>query len=171
MDLWSRKRPLKASHHLSPAITEVIKALLSESFTVGMGLDVICCVLNFAFILACRMCLQWKWVRFVSICKRRTELKEKQLWQWCVYLNMFIPAAGALSQSQVHPLLGSLPLPGRPLQRQTHAQLERFLPLRVNSSSPLSLFPNFNAVWCHIHFPRQDFVCGLNTQSPNHTYS
>ncbi|XP_019120262.2 zinc finger protein 385C-like isoform X3 [Larimichthys crocea] len=53
---------------------------------------------------------------------------------------------GALSQSQVHPLLGSLPLPGRPLQRQTHAQLERFLPLRVNSSSPLSLFPNFNAM-------------------------
>ncbi|TMS22283.1 Ras-related protein Rab-5C, partial [Larimichthys crocea] len=55
-------------------------------------------------------------------------------------------STGALSQSQVHPLLGSLPLPGRPLQRQTHAQLERFLPLRVNSSSPLSLFPNFNAM-------------------------
>ncbi|XP_039991772.1 zinc finger protein 385C-like isoform X2 [Xiphias gladius] len=51
---------------------------------------------------------------------------------------------GALSQSQVHPLLGSLPLPGRPLQPQTHAQLEHFLPLRVNGSSPLSLFPNFN---------------------------
>ncbi|KAG8008681.1 hypothetical protein GBF38_010268, partial [Nibea albiflora] len=55
-------------------------------------------------------------------------------------------AAGALSQSQVHPLLGSLPLPGRPLQPQTHAQLEHFLPLRVNSSSPLSLFPNFNTM-------------------------
>ncbi|CAJ1080372.1 zinc finger protein 385C-like isoform X3 [Xyrichtys novacula] len=53
---------------------------------------------------------------------------------------------GALSQSQVHPLLGSLPLPGRPLQPQTHAQLEHFLPLRVNSSSPLSLFPNFNTM-------------------------
>uniref|UniRef100_A0A665TIQ6 C2H2-type domain-containing protein n=1 Tax=Echeneis naucrates TaxID=173247 RepID=A0A665TIQ6_ECHNA len=32
------------------------------------------------------------------------------------------------------------------LQPQTHAQLEHFLPLRVNTSSPLSLFPNFNAM-------------------------
>uniref|UniRef100_A0A3Q0RHT8 Zinc finger protein 385C n=1 Tax=Amphilophus citrinellus TaxID=61819 RepID=A0A3Q0RHT8_AMPCI len=54
--------------------------------------------------------------------------------------------SGALSQNQVHPLLGSLPVPGRPLQPQTHAQLEHFLPLRVNSSSPLSLFPNFNTM-------------------------
>uniref|UniRef100_A0A3B5LEU8 C2H2-type domain-containing protein n=1 Tax=Xiphophorus couchianus TaxID=32473 RepID=A0A3B5LEU8_9TELE len=46
----------------------------------------------------------------------------------------------------VHPLLGSLPLPGRPLQPQTHARLEHFLPLRVNGSSPLSLFPNFNTM-------------------------
>ncbi|XP_014891801.1 zinc finger protein 385C-like isoform X1 [Poecilia latipinna] len=53
-------------------------------------------------------------------------------------------SAGALSQNQVHPLLGSLPLPGRPLQPQT--QLEHFLPLRVNGSSPLSLFPNFNTM-------------------------
>ncbi|MEQ2254655.1 hypothetical protein ILYODFUR_005910, partial [Ilyodon furcidens] len=51
-----------------------------------------------------------------------------------------------LSQNQVHPLLGSLPLPGRPLQPQTHAHLEHFLPLRVNGSSPLSLFPNFNSM-------------------------
>ncbi|TWW81882.1 Zinc finger protein 385B [Takifugu flavidus] len=50
----------------------------------------------------------------------------------------------ALSQSQVHPLLGSLSLPGRPLQPHPHSQLEHFLPLRVNSPSPLSLFPNFN---------------------------
>ncbi|XP_019938770.2 zinc finger protein 385C-like isoform X2 [Paralichthys olivaceus] len=55
-------------------------------------------------------------------------------------------STGALSQSQVHPLLGSLPLPGRPLQSQSHAQLEHFLPLRVNGSSPLSLFPNFNTM-------------------------
>ncbi|XP_071319223.1 zinc finger protein 385B-like isoform X3 [Trachinotus anak] len=55
-------------------------------------------------------------------------------------------STGALSQSQVHPLLGSLPLPGRPLQLQTHAQLEHFLPLRVNGSSPLNLFPNFNTM-------------------------
>ncbi|KAM7381582.1 hypothetical protein PAMA_012426 [Pampus argenteus] len=53
---------------------------------------------------------------------------------------------GALSQSQVHPLLSSLPLPGRPLQPQTHAHLEHFLPLRIKSSSPLSLFPNFNTM-------------------------
>ncbi|KAM9838132.1 zinc finger protein 385C-like [Aulostomus maculatus] len=51
---------------------------------------------------------------------------------------------GALSQNQVHPLLGSLPLSGRPLQPQSRAQLEHFLPLRINSSSPLSLFPNFS---------------------------
>ncbi|XP_034563011.1 zinc finger protein 385B-like [Notolabrus celidotus] len=56
------------------------------------------------------------------------------------------PFSCALSQSQVHPLLGSLSLPGRPLQPQTHAHLEHFLPLRVNSSSPLSLFPNFNTM-------------------------
>ncbi|AWP17755.1 putative zinc finger protein 385C-like [Scophthalmus maximus] len=55
-------------------------------------------------------------------------------------------STGALSQSQVHPLLGSLPLPRRALQPQTHAQLEHFLPLRVNGSSPLSLFPNFNTM-------------------------
>ncbi|XP_035514302.1 zinc finger protein 385B-like isoform X1 [Morone saxatilis] len=55
-------------------------------------------------------------------------------------------STGALSQSQVHPLLGSLPLPGRPLQPHAHAQLEHFLPLRVNSSSPLSIFPNFNTM-------------------------
>ncbi|XP_013863076.1 zinc finger protein 385D isoform X2 [Austrofundulus limnaeus] len=52
----------------------------------------------------------------------------------------------ALTQNQVHPLLGSLPLPGRPLRSPAHPQLERFLPLRVNGSSPLSLFPNFNAM-------------------------
>ncbi|XP_034413818.1 zinc finger protein 385C-like isoform X1 [Cyclopterus lumpus] len=55
---------------------------------------------------------------------------------------------GALSQSQVHPLLGSLPLPlpCRPFQPQTHPHLEHFLPLRINSSTPLSLFPNFSTM-------------------------
>ncbi|XP_068161079.1 zinc finger protein 385C-like isoform X2 [Antennarius striatus] len=53
-------------------------------------------------------------------------------------------SSGALSQSPVHPLLGSLTLPGRPLQPQ--AQLEHLLPLRVNGSSPLSLFPSFSAM-------------------------
>uniref|UniRef100_A0A8C5E686 Zinc finger protein 385D-like n=1 Tax=Gouania willdenowi TaxID=441366 RepID=A0A8C5E686_GOUWI len=51
-----------------------------------------------------------------------------------------------LSQRQVHPLLGSLPVPGRHILQQTHAQLEHFLPLRVNGSSPLSLFPNFSTM-------------------------
>ncbi|XP_028989662.1 zinc finger protein 385B-like isoform X2 [Betta splendens] len=55
-------------------------------------------------------------------------------------------SAGALSQSQVHPLLGSLPLPARAFQPQAHTQLEHFLPLRLNGSSPLSLFPNFNTM-------------------------
>ncbi|XP_075949074.1 zinc finger protein 385B-like [Anarhichas minor] len=55
-------------------------------------------------------------------------------------------SAGTLSQSQVHPLLASLPLPGRHFQPQTHAQLEHFLPLRINRSSPLSLFPNFSTM-------------------------
>ncbi|CAB1434528.1 unnamed protein product [Pleuronectes platessa] len=59
---------------------------------------------------------------------------------------MTASSKGALSQGQVHPLLGSLPLPGRPLQAQGHAPLEHFLPLRVNGSSPLSLFPNFNTM-------------------------
>uniref|UniRef100_A0A8C8DRY3 C2H2-type domain-containing protein n=1 Tax=Oryzias sinensis TaxID=183150 RepID=A0A8C8DRY3_9TELE len=51
---------------------------------------------------------------------------------------------GALAQKQLHPLLSALPLPGRALQPQS--QLEHFLPLRVNGSSPLSLFPNFNTM-------------------------
>uniref|UniRef100_A0A667YJS0 Zinc finger protein 385C n=1 Tax=Myripristis murdjan TaxID=586833 RepID=A0A667YJS0_9TELE len=55
---------------------------------------------------------------------------------------------GTLSQGKPHTLLASLPLPGRPIQPQTHAPLElkHFLPLRVNGSSPLSLFPNFNTM-------------------------
>uniref|UniRef100_A0A8C2WWK8 Zinc finger protein 385C n=1 Tax=Cyclopterus lumpus TaxID=8103 RepID=A0A8C2WWK8_CYCLU len=62
--------------------------------------------------------------------------------------DVIIPAVGALSQSQVHPLLGSLPLPlpCRPFQPQTHPHLEHFLPLRINSSTPLSLFPNFSTM-------------------------
>ena len=46
--------------------------------------------------------------------------------------------------SQANPLLASLSLPGRPLQPQL--DLKHFLPLRVNGSTPLSLFPNFNTV-------------------------
>ncbi|XP_062331040.1 zinc finger protein 385C-like isoform X2 [Osmerus eperlanus] len=46
--------------------------------------------------------------------------------------------------SQANPLLASLSLPGRPLQPQL--DLKHFLPLRVNGSTPLSLFPNFNTM-------------------------
>ncbi|XP_077407884.1 zinc finger protein 385C-like isoform X2 [Vanacampus margaritifer] len=52
---------------------------------------------------------------------------------------------GALSHNQVHPLLGSLRLPGR-ASLQPHNHLEHFLPLRISTSSPLSLFPNFNTM-------------------------
>ncbi|XP_061911580.1 zinc finger protein 385D-like isoform X1 [Entelurus aequoreus] len=53
--------------------------------------------------------------------------------------------SGALSQNPVHPLLGSLSLLGRAsLQPRNH--LERFLPLRIRSSSPFSLFPHFNTM-------------------------
>ncbi|XP_017559985.1 zinc finger protein 385C-like isoform X2 [Pygocentrus nattereri] len=48
------------------------------------------------------------------------------------------------SPVQGSPLLTSLPLPGRPLQPQL--DLKHILPLRVNGSSPLSLFPNFNTM-------------------------
>ncbi|XP_029567976.1 zinc finger protein 385C isoform X2 [Salmo trutta] len=44
--------------------------------------------------------------------------------------------------SQANPLLASLSLPGRPLQAQL--DIKHFLPLHVNASSPLNLFPNFN---------------------------
>uniref|UniRef100_A0A8C2WND7 Zinc finger protein 385C n=1 Tax=Cyclopterus lumpus TaxID=8103 RepID=A0A8C2WND7_CYCLU len=75
--------------------------------------------------------------------QRRSQQKENSR-----HNDVIIPAVGALSQSQVHPLLGSLPLPlpCRPFQPQTHPHLEHFLPLRINSSTPLSLFPNFSTM-------------------------
>ncbi|XP_041939840.1 zinc finger protein 385C isoform X5 [Alosa sapidissima] len=48
------------------------------------------------------------------------------------------------SPAQGSPLLASLSLPGRPLQPQL--DLKHFLPLRVNGTTPLSLFPNFNTM-------------------------
>ncbi|XP_057681995.1 zinc finger protein 385D-like isoform X1 [Corythoichthys intestinalis] len=58
-----------------------------------------------------------------------------------------VGGTGAMSQNQVHPLLGSLPVPlsGR-ASLQPHNHLEHFLPLRISASSPLSLFPNFNTM-------------------------
>uniref|UniRef100_A0A3Q0RT78 Zinc finger protein 385C n=1 Tax=Amphilophus citrinellus TaxID=61819 RepID=A0A3Q0RT78_AMPCI len=46
--------------------------------------------------------------------------------------------------AQGSPLLASLPVPGRPLQPQL--DLKHLLPFRLNGSSPLSLFPNFNTM-------------------------
>uniref|UniRef100_UPI0037E838C7 zinc finger protein 385C n=1 Tax=Semicossyphus pulcher TaxID=241346 RepID=UPI0037E838C7 len=48
------------------------------------------------------------------------------------------------TSAQGSPLLASLPVPGRPLQPQLN--LKHLLPFRLNGSSPLSLFPNFNTM-------------------------
>lgn len=48
------------------------------------------------------------------------------------------------TSAQGSPLLASLPLPGRPLQPQL--DLKHLMPFKLNGSSPLSLFPNFNTV-------------------------
>ncbi|XP_053194397.1 zinc finger protein 385C [Scomber japonicus] len=48
------------------------------------------------------------------------------------------------TSTQGSPLLASLPVPGRPLQPQL--DLKHLLPFRLNGSSPLSLFPNFNTM-------------------------
>ncbi|KAM7371607.1 hypothetical protein PAMP_008826 [Pampus punctatissimus] len=48
------------------------------------------------------------------------------------------------TSAQGSPLLASLPVPGRPLQPQI--DLKHLLPFRLNGSSPLSLFPNFNTM-------------------------
>ncbi|XP_048870792.1 zinc finger protein 385C-like isoform X1 [Brienomyrus brachyistius] len=46
--------------------------------------------------------------------------------------------------TQSSTLLASLPVPGRPVQPQLN--LKHLLPFRLDGSSPLSLFPNFNAM-------------------------
>nr|XP_057904116.1 zinc finger protein 385C isoform X2 [Doryrhamphus excisus] len=48
------------------------------------------------------------------------------------------------TSGQGGPLLASLPVGGRPLQPQL--DLKHLLPFRLNGSSPLSLFPNFNTM-------------------------
>uniref|UniRef100_A0A3Q2T7Y9 Zinc finger protein 385C n=1 Tax=Fundulus heteroclitus TaxID=8078 RepID=A0A3Q2T7Y9_FUNHE len=48
------------------------------------------------------------------------------------------------TSAQGNPLIASLPVPGRPLQPQL--DLKHLLPFRLNGSSPLSLFPNFNTM-------------------------
>ncbi|KAM9391568.1 zinc finger protein 385C [Pholidichthys leucotaenia] len=53
-------------------------------------------------------------------------------------------AIGTGTSAQGSPLLASLTVPGRPLQPQLN--LKHLLPFRLNGSSPLSLFPNFNTM-------------------------
>ncbi|KAM4531830.1 zinc finger protein 385C isoform 3-T3 [Odontesthes bonariensis] len=48
------------------------------------------------------------------------------------------------TSAQGSPLLASLPVPGRPLQPQL--DLKHLMPFRLNGSSPLNLFPNFNTM-------------------------
>ncbi|XP_029293464.1 zinc finger protein 385C isoform X2 [Cottoperca gobio] len=48
------------------------------------------------------------------------------------------------TSAQGNPLLASLPMPGRHLQPQLN--LKHLLPFRLNGSSPLNLFPNFNTM-------------------------
>uniref|UniRef100_A0AAV2KJU5 C2H2-type domain-containing protein n=1 Tax=Knipowitschia caucasica TaxID=637954 RepID=A0AAV2KJU5_KNICA len=48
------------------------------------------------------------------------------------------------TSAQGSPLLASLPVPGRALQPQL--DIKHLLPFRLNGSSPLSLFPNFNTM-------------------------
>ncbi|KAJ8414361.1 hypothetical protein AAFF_G00052310 [Aldrovandia affinis] len=54
------------------------------------------------------------------------------------------PSSSTGTPGQSSQLLASLPIPGRPLQPQL--DLKHFLPFRLNGSSPLSLFPNFNTM-------------------------
>uniref|UniRef100_A0A673BFZ5 Zinc finger protein 385C n=1 Tax=Sphaeramia orbicularis TaxID=375764 RepID=A0A673BFZ5_9TELE len=51
---------------------------------------------------------------------------------------------GKMQSNTGSPLLASLPVPGRPLQPQL--DIKHLLPFRLNGSSPLSLFPNFNTM-------------------------
>lgn len=56
----------------------------------------------------------------------------------------FAPSCRAGTSAQGSPLLASLPVATRPLQPQL--DVKHLLPFRLNGSSPLSLFPNFNTV-------------------------
>uniref|UniRef100_A0A663DSY6 C2H2-type domain-containing protein n=1 Tax=Aquila chrysaetos chrysaetos TaxID=223781 RepID=A0A663DSY6_AQUCH len=55
-----------------------------------------------------------------------------------------MPAAQGRSPSISSPLLASLPIPGRPLHPPL--DIKHFLTFRLNGTSPLNLFPNFNTM-------------------------
>uniref|UniRef100_A0A8C4TPZ4 Zinc finger protein 385C n=1 Tax=Erpetoichthys calabaricus TaxID=27687 RepID=A0A8C4TPZ4_ERPCA len=59
-------------------------------------------------------------------------------------LNKGKPTSSPGTPSQSGPLLATLPIAGRPLQPQL--DLKHFMPFRLNGSSPMSLFPNFNTM-------------------------
>ncbi|AWP19235.1 putative zinc finger protein 385C-like [Scophthalmus maximus] len=59
-------------------------------------------------------------------------------------VNRVVDDALPGTSAQGSSLLASLPVPGRPLQPQL--DLKHLLPFRLNGSSPLSLFPNFNTM-------------------------
>ncbi|XP_039595786.1 zinc finger protein 385C isoform X2 [Polypterus senegalus] len=65
-------------------------------------------------------------------------------------LNKGKPTSSPGTPSQSSPLLATLPVAGRPLQPQL--DLKHFLPFRLNGSSPMSLFPNFNTNQAEAHY-------------------
>uniref|UniRef100_A0A8C0AWY8 Zinc finger protein 385C n=1 Tax=Buteo japonicus TaxID=224669 RepID=A0A8C0AWY8_9AVES len=65
---------------------------------------------------------------------------------------------GVLAGAAHSPLLASLPIPGRPLHPPL--DIKHFLTFRLNGTSPLNLFPNFNTV-TPSPLARRPFVSGF----------
>ncbi|XP_030321587.1 zinc finger protein 385C [Calypte anna] len=61
---------------------------------------------------------------------------------WCLVRDKGLKASGPSGHSS--PLLASLPIPGRPLPPPL--DIKHFLTFRLNGTSPLNLFPNFNTM-------------------------
>lgn len=59
-------------------------------------------------------------------------------------LTLLFPSACPGPSGHSSPLLASLPIPGRPLHPPL--DIKHFLTFRLNGTSPLNLFPNFNTV-------------------------
>ncbi|NXF34447.1 Z385C protein, partial [Nyctibius bracteatus] len=59
-------------------------------------------------------------------------------------LMLLFPSACAGPSGHSSPLLASLPIPGRPLHPPL--DIKHFLTFRLNGTSPLNLFPNFNTM-------------------------
>lgn len=91
------------------------------------------------------------WVQYLTFLEAISAVPVLQpQWDRNVSLLLtFISLCCPGTSAQGSPLLASLPVPGRPLQPQL--DLKHLLPFRLNGSSPLSLFPNFNTVSAHWH--------------------